>query len=257
MLLWAALGFVAGWLINLIADAWPHRQPLALPHCPHCHAPRRLLQWSGLVAYLTGQTHCRECTQRISIRWPLVELIAIALYAYVFFLFGLSLQLLLITFYSSVLLLVCVIDFEHRLILNRVMVPSILAAVALSFVTPNLTPLAAVAGGFTGLLLTGIIYLGGVLFVRVQARRGRIINEVAFGQGDVVLMLFIGLITGLSSVVRALVLGVLLGGVVAVGIVLFGLLQRQSKLYVPYAYGPYLAMAGWYVLIQNAVTSSQ
>ncbi|MEP7198459.1 MAG: prepilin peptidase [Chloroflexota bacterium] len=256
MVLWGALGFVVCWCVNVIADCGPYAEPLAAPRCLNCGTPRARAQWLGVVAYLSGQTRCRQCHERITWRWPLVELVGIVLCAYLFFLFGLSLQLLLSTLYSALLLLLCVIDLEHCLILNRIIYPAIALSFALSFVTPNLSPLSAIVGGLIGFAVTGLIYLGGKLFVRVQARRGRALDEVAFGQGDVRLMLFIGLITGATGVGRALLLGVVLGGVAALGIIVFGLLRRESKLYVPYAYGPYLALGGWVVLIQNSVASS-
>ncbi len=256
MFLWAAVGFLVGWLVNLIADTLPLGLPLSLPHCLNCDKPRRKTQWSGILTYALGQSRCAYCSKRISFRWPLVELVSLFLFAYLYALFDFSLKLFIISFYSATLLLVCVIDFEQRLILNRITWPAIIAALALSFVTPNLTPLSAVAGGLTGFILAGIIYLGGLLFVRLQARRGHVIREVAFGQGDVTLMLFIGLITGLSGILRALTIGVLLGGLAAVVMILIGVRRRQSTLFIPFAYGPYLAIAGWYVLIQNAVANS-
>ena len=161
--------------------------------------------------------------------------------------------LLLTSFYSAVLLLISIIDFEHRLILRVVIFPAIAIAALLSIVSPGLTLVSALLGGAAGFVVTGLIYLGGKLFVRMQARRGRVISEVAFGQGDVWLMLFIGLIVGLSSVLRALGLGVLIGGAVAAAILVFGAVRRESRLYVPFAYGPYLAIAGWIVLMQNIV----
>jgi leader peptidase (prepilin peptidase) / N-methyltransferase len=253
MLLWGLLGFAAGWLMNEVADAWPLDKPLGLPRCPQCSTPRVPAQWSGLAAYLLGQGRCRHCGRLIAWRWPLVELFSIIICLLLFHLIGPQPILPVVTLYSLILLLVCIIDFEHRLILNRVIYPAIAAAFALSFVTPGMTPLNAALGGLVGFALTGLIYLGGKAFVMLQARRGRIIEEVAFGQGDVWLMLFIGLITGVSGIVGALVYGILIGGVAALAIILIGALQRQSKLYVPYAYGPYLALAGWLILMQGVL----
>jgi hypothetical protein len=72
--------------------------------------------------------------------------------------------------------------------------------------------------------------------------------------GDVTLMLYIGLATGLFGVMRALGYGVLLGGAAAVLILIAGAVRRQSALHIPFAYGPYLSTAAWIVLVQNAPT---
>jgi len=254
MLLWGVLGFVAGWLMNVASDTWPLDKPLGVPACAQCGTPRALAQWSGLLAFLMRQSRCRNCGRRISLRWPLVELLSTLVCMVLYHLLGPTPVLWIVTLYTLILLLICIIDFEHRLILNRVIYPAIAAALILSFVSPNTTPSNAVLGGLVGFALTGLIYLGGKAFVILQARSGRIIDEVAFGQGDVSLMLFIGLITGVHEVIAALVLGILIGGVVALAIIVYGATQRQSKLYVPYAYGPYLALAAWLVLMQSALT---
>ncbi|MBI1802446.1 MAG: prepilin peptidase [Chloroflexi bacterium] len=253
---WALLGFFSGRLINMLADDWPYGRPLVLPLCcPQCGTARPWLQSSGLLAYAVGRSTCAQCGRRIAWRWPLVEAAAAVLFAYLYAEFDFSLTLVIVTLYTAILLLVCVIDFEHRLILSRVILPAIFGAFLLSFITPDLTAAQASAGGLVGFSVTGLIYAGGIGFVKWQARRGRPSNEVAFGQGDVMLMLFIGLITGVASVARALVLGVIFGGLAALAIVVFGLFRRQSVLHIPYAYGPYLALAGWLVLVQNALAA--
>ena len=266
MLWWALAGWLVGWTINLLADVLPTRaRPSLPPRCLECGAPRRRAQLSGLVAYLSGHMRCARCGQPIPLRWPLVELLTPALFAYLAVLladplqppdllpavFGLPMSpsLLLAALYTSVLLLICVIDIEHRLILRIVIFPAIVAGAVLSLLTPGLTLVSAILGGLSAFALTGLVYLGGLLFVSVQARRGRALSEVAFGQGDVWLMLFIGLILGFPEALRALVLGVVIGGFAALAILLFGLIRRESALYVPFAYGPYLALAGWIVLV--------
>ena len=261
------VGWIVGCLINTLADQLPLGQGLSLrPRCVHCNTPRHPIQYSGIVAYRARRAACAQCGRALGWRWLVVELVSILVFGYLAALYGsvlplsnpaslfilqLTPALLLSSFYSSLLLLISVIDFEHRLILRVVIFPAIAAAALLSLVSPGLTPGSALVGGAVGFMLTGIIYLGGKLFVHMQARRGRVISEVAFGQGDVWLMLFVGLIVGLSGVLRALVLGVLLGGAVAAAILVFGVVRRESKLYVPFAYGPYLAVAGWIVLLQN------
>ncbi len=274
MISWALLGWIVGVLVAVLADVLPSQQALtAPPRCAHCDTPRRMTQLSGIIAFALRQSRCAHCGRRIMTRSLLVEAISVALFVFLAAWLGdvfaarlgglspfqiqLTPTLLLTSLYSAILLLISVIDFEHRLILRVVIFPATVLALALSFITPTLTPFSAIVGGLSGLMLTGLVYVGGILFVRMQARRGRAISEVAFGQGDVWLMLFIGLIVGFPNVLRALVLGVLVGGVVAAGILTFGMMRRESKLYVPFAYGPYLAIAGWLVLIQSSVASSQ
>lgn len=249
--LWPFAGFAVAVLINLVADRWPHDLAFSGPRCAQCDQPRAGARRLAITALLARRAACPRCGARIAARHLIVELGLPALFGWLAYTFADPATLLIATFHSAVLALVCVIDFETRLILNRVIYPAIAAAAALAFVTPNLKPLGAFAGGALGLALTGLFYLGGILYVKWQSRRGPAIDEVAFGFGDVTLMLYIGLIVGLYGVLRALVLGVLFGGVVAFGIVIAGAARRQSVMHIPFAYGPYLALGGWITLLQN------
>jgi prepilin signal peptidase PulO-like enzyme (type II secretory pathway) len=143
-------------------------------------------------------------------------------------------QLLVAWFYTAWLLVVLVIDFEHRRVLN-VMLPS---AILVALVAPLLTLFhmahlttfsSALLGGIAGFLTFLVIFIVG---------RGRMM-----GAGDVKLAGVIGLIVGYPWVWAALVSGIFLGGIAA----LFLLARyRSAKSYM--AYGPYLAMGALLVL---------
>jgi len=142
--------------------------------------------------------------------------------------YGLTPLLPLFTFYISVLLLVLVIDLEHRLILNVVILPAILMAGIGSLISPG--PLPALAGGLIGFASFYLIAL---------ARKG------GMGGGDVKLAAFVGLATGFPSVIVALLIAVLAGGATALLLVLTRI--KGLKSYIPY--GPFLVVGGLVALI--------
>lgn len=134
-----------------------------------------------------------------------------------------------------VLVLVQVIffDFEHRLILDRVMFPSMLLALVVSlFGNPWW---AGVATGFAA----------GLLFLVIAVAGAAIFKAEALGFGDVKLALFMGLLLGPIPTVQALFYGVLLAGVVSVGIIV-----RHRSMKGTIAYGPYLAAGALVMLFQ-------
>jgi len=136
--------------------------------------------------------------------------------------------LLLFTFYICTLFLVLVIDLEHRLILNVVILPAILMAGIGSLISPGL--LRALAGGIVGFAPFYLIAL---------ARKG------GMGGGDVKLAAFIGLATGFPSVIVALLIAILAGGATALALVLTR--AKGLKSYIPY--GPFLVVGGLVALI--------
>lgn len=166
---------------------------------------------------------------------PLLAAVLFGLFA---FRFGPSYLLLVKSLWVAVLVQVIFFDAEHRLILDRVMVPAMVAALLLSFVTPDL--------GFLASLLTGLG--AGLLFLVLALAGSYFFGADALGFGDVKLVAFIGLIVGVHDVaiVTALFLGVLFAGVVSLVLVIFRVLTMKSGI----PYGPFLAAGALVVLYQ-------
>ena len=139
---------------------------------------------------------------------------------------------------AAILCLASSTDFERRRIPNRLVYPSIVAAVVVAPLWPdrNLDEIAigaAVAAGTAVVLLLVGALTGAVLGV----------NATAFGMGDAKLILLIGLLTGWARVVGALLLGVVFGGLPA-----FVLLFARGR-GATYSYGPYLALGAIVILL--------
>jgi leader peptidase (prepilin peptidase) / N-methyltransferase len=145
-----------------------------------------------------------------------------------------SFQLLALrSVFVIVLVQVVCFDFEHRLILDRVMFPAMaLALIASLFSQPWW------AGIATGLV-------AGVVFLVLSLVGSAIFKAEALGFGDVKLALFMGLLLGPLPTIQALFYGVLLAGVVSVGYIVW---HRSLKGTI--AYGPYLATGALIVLFQ-------
>jgi leader peptidase (prepilin peptidase) / N-methyltransferase len=145
-----------------------------------------------------------------------------------------SLQLLALrSVFVIVLVQVIFFDFEHRLILDRVMFPAMaLALIASLFSQPWWAGIAA--GLVAGLLFLFLALVGSAIF-----------KAEALGFGDVKLALFMGLLLGPLPTVTALFYGVLLAGVVSIGYIVW---HRSMKGTI--AYGPYLASGALIVLFQ-------
>jgi leader peptidase (prepilin peptidase)/N-methyltransferase len=162
--------------------------------------------------------------------------------------------LLLYTLYSTIFVLVIVIDLEHRLILNVVIYPAWMLALLGSLIHPS--PYfyrLALLGGLLGFGLLYLVYLAGELFVKVLSRmRGKPINAVAFGFGDVRLGGFIGLVLGFPGVLTALFVAVLLGGL---GGLLYWFVQavilRRYSLFSAIPYGPFLVIGAMLVMFTS------
>ena len=144
--------------------------------------------------------------------------------------------------FGLVLVQVIFFDFEHRLILDRVMFPSIALAALVgisALVAPGLglwrQPWwAGIAMGF----------IAGAIFLILSLVGAVIFKAEALGFGDVKLAAFMGLLLGWPYTFTAIFYGVLLAGVVAIGVIVW---RRSMKGSI--AYGPYLALGALILLL--------
>jgi len=225
ILLYAIIGWLVGGVLNVLADDMPQKARLRLPHCARCGARRPLVAWSATVGYLTGRGRCPDCAAPWSRRAVWVELTAAVVFVLLFDHYGFTGHMLLLSVYMAILILITVIDLEHRLVLNRVIGPSILLALIAGPFTPGLSLKAMLVGGLVGF---GLFYVVALLY------------PGGMGAGDVKLAAFIGLITGFPVVFVALLVTVFAGGLISLLLILTRIRSRRD--YIPY--GPFLVIGG-------------
>jgi leader peptidase (prepilin peptidase) / N-methyltransferase len=226
----AALGgLIIGSFLNVVAYRLPRGESLAHPpsHCPSCGAPIKPYDNIPVLSWVLLRGRCRNCKTPISARYPLVELTTGVLYALVMWArwddaAGIALGIVLVT----ILIPIAIIDFEHRIIPNRITGPAAIVAILIGllfdqdFVVEQLIAGAA-AGGF--FLVAAIAYPRGM------------------GMGDVklagVMGLYLGRAVGLAVLI-GLVAGVIVGGIIIARVGA----KEGRKMAVPF--GPFLALGG-------------
>jgi leader peptidase (prepilin peptidase)/N-methyltransferase len=239
-------GVAFGSFLNVCIDRLPLKKSLVYPdsHCDACQRRLTSLDMIPVVSYLWLRGRCRYCGERIPRRVLLVEAAGGALFFLAFWRYGLSAQFAVTAFWSCVFLVIIFIDWEHKLILNKVTYPAALVAIVILAID-SLLPQAGILRNFGFVpqpsILSGAIAgaIGFVFFLIVL-----LINPRGMGMGDVKLAGLIGLATGWPLVFVALMIGILIGGVVAV--VLLSLRLKGRKDVIPYgtflAIGPIVAL---------------
>jgi leader peptidase (prepilin peptidase)/N-methyltransferase len=140
-------------------------------------------------------------------------------------------------FYACLFIIISVIDLEHGLILNKVIYPSMVVALLLALLPrPWLTQW--VVTGVANAALGGGIGFAIFLLIAIVSRGG-------MGWGDVKLAALIGLATGFPLVFFAIIMGAILGGIVAVALVIAK--KRKRRETIPF--GPFLALAAMVTLL--------
>ncbi|MHB8611122.1 MAG: prepilin peptidase [Candidatus Dormibacteraceae bacterium] len=206
-ILWAVVGAAAGWGMRLGSVRLARLEDLEPGH-------RRWQVWGPPI--LSAILFAVFATEPIS--FPLLALRSL---------------------FVLVLVQVIFFDFEHRLILDRVIFPSITAALVLSLTGD---PWFSGHDRWHG-IATGVA--AGLLFLLLAIVGSAIFKAEALGFGDVKLALFMGLLLGPLPTIQALFYGVVLAGAVAIGYIVW---NRSVKGTI--AYGPYLAAGALIVLFQ-------
>jgi leader peptidase (prepilin peptidase)/N-methyltransferase len=225
----AALGgYVTGTLIAIFMDRMYTGAPLRVP-LSVCGGERLpALCWLGTAGYLLARGRCPNGCRLPARLWYL-PLTGAAAGAAIALGTESGAQAALVTLFSMVLLAFVGTDFERHLLPNRLMYPTLALALALSWAWPDRGPASSVIGGLLGLV---------VMFVLFMLVPG-------FGFGDVKLAALLGLLTGITGVFSALMLGVLAAGVGAVVM----LLTRRAGMKTDIAYGPYLALGAFVAML--------
>lgn len=228
----AVLGLAVGSFLNVVIWRVPRKLSVVRPgsHCPACEAPVRPIDNVPLVSWLRLRGKCRNCQAPIPLRYPLVEVGCAVLFAAAAARFGWTLALPAWLLLFAALLAISVIDLEHYIVPNRILIPVTAAAIPLL----GLAALGEGDGGdFVRALLGGVAGFGALLVLNVISPKG-------MGMGDVKLSFVLGLYLGFlgwGEVMLGFFLAFMLGAVVGGSLVVLRLRSRKDA--VPF--GPFLA----------------
>jgi leader peptidase (prepilin peptidase) / N-methyltransferase len=219
------IGAIFGSFLNVVAYRLPRGESLSRPRsrCPGCGTPVRPYDNIPVLSWLLLRGKCRDCREPISARYPIVEagtglLCALVVLAADDVWLGLAFVLLLVP--------VTLIDLDHRIIPNRLMLVGAIAAPAILLATEPDALLehaiaAVAAGGF--LLLAAVAYPRGM------------------GMGDVKLAAVMGLFLG-RAVGPAMFVALVAGTLVGAAVIARKGAREGRKTAVPF--GPFLALGG-------------
>ena len=221
------LGAGIGSFLNVCIYRLPRKESVVYKpsHCPSCGSKLGVADLAPVLSYVFLRGRCRHQGCRISPRYPLVELVTALLFLAAYINWGVSSHTAAMWVFLTMLVLVSVIDINHRIIPDEVLLVTTIIGLPLLF----LSSLNYLISGVIGFFSAGLLLLA----IAVASRGG-------MGGGDIKLSAVMGLFLGWQGVAVALFLSFLAGGVVS--ILLLATKIKGKKDAVPF--GPYLAVGG-------------
>ena len=222
-------GLVIGSFLNVCICRIANEESIAFPpsHCTNCGYELKAKDLIPVLSYIFLGGKCRSCKEKISIQYPIVEILNAILYIAIYLKFGFTLNLFKFCLFASLLIVIRFIDFKTKYVYNSTVVFGVVSGIlfaVLEWMETKSIPWNYIAGAFIGF---GIIYLIVIL------TRG-------MGEGDIDIALICGLFLGIKGILVTLFLAIILGGIVATIILIFKLKERKAEI----AFGPYLAIGG-------------
>ena len=250
------LGSCIGSFLNVVILRTHEKKTLGgRSQCPYCKHELQTLDLVPVISYLVLQGKCRYCSHKLSIQYPLVELLTAVSFTLVFLAFNSDfvssiwylvsgiqntkyeiLNILFAFFVTSVFMVVSVYDLRWGLIPDKIILPASITALTyqiLLFVLNTRYEILNTALLGLGLTLLTAFCVGLFFLLLIVVTKGK-----GMGGGDLKLSVFIALALGFPLTLIALLLAFLTGALASVILLLSGKKGLKSKI----PFGPFLAL---------------
>jgi len=257
----AALGLIVGSFLNVVIHRMPivlmrnwqrdcqdlsgqpensathERYNLVTPRsrCPHCGHAITAMENIPVISYLWLRGRCSSCRNRISLRYPFVELLSAALAAVAAWHFGFNAAGIAAILLTWLLVALAFIDIDHQLLPDAMVLPFLWVGLLLNLLNVFTSLPDAVLGAVAGYLSLWSVFH---TFKLITGKEG-------MGYGDFKLFALFGAWLGWQSLPLIILLSSFVGAMIGIGLIVFRGRDRAQ----PLPFGPYLAVAGWVALL--------
>lgn len=241
----AVIFFIFGALIgsfcNVVIYRWPREESFVSPRskCTTCKAPIPsylnipIFGW----LFLKGKANC--CGDKISVKYPLVELLTALCFLLTYYFFGLSIEAIEICLFFSMAIPCFFIDLEHYLLPDIYTYPGMVLGFLGSFVSSTRTPMESFLGIFLG---GGLLWFTAWSYEKLRKVEG-------MGLGDVKLLAWLGALVGVQGLPFIVFISCFIGALI--GIFLMVVFKKGRQTAIPF--GPFLISAALlYIFVPNA-----
>lgn len=244
----AFFGLLIGSFLNVCIYRLPRDMSVVTPrsHCPGCE---KTISWYDnipLLSYLLLRARCRNCGERIPMRYPVVELLTAVLFFWSVYARGWNVWGLKQCILAAIMVDLIFTDLEERILPDEFTLGGAVVGVGISFWAPPASGLSIFfvpaewpmwahgmfESAFGALVSAGLLWGVGTLYEKIRHREG-------LGLGDVKMLLTIGAFLGLPGALLTIFVSSLFGGIA--GMAYIWLSKEEMTYELPF--GTFLGMA--------------
>jgi leader peptidase (prepilin peptidase)/N-methyltransferase len=200
MVLLFILGLVMGSFFSVVGTRVPKNESIVKPrsHCENCN---HILKWYELIpiiSYVIQRGRCTKCKTKLSLSYPLIELLNGFLFSLSYALYGFSYEMMAFIIISSILILVFVSDFNYMIILDEPLIIGSILILGMKLYFFGFDT-------FTRSIYSGLIMFIFMLFIKLLGDKA--FKRESLGGGDIKLVTFFGFVFGVRLSLASVVFG--------------------------------------------------
>lgn len=236
-ILFLLFGLVIGSFLNVCIFRIPKEESISYPpsHCTNCGDKLKVTDIIPIISYLCLKGRCRTCKEKISIRYPIVEIINSICYLLIYREFGISIKSILFCILTSLLIVISMIDFDVKEVYRSTILFGLILGishVATSYIYSDINYMNKILGGIVGYLII-------LLIVKITR---------AMGEGDCEIAAVCGLFLGVKGIIVAIFIGILLGGIYGIILLISKYKNKKDEM----AFGPFISIGSFISIFYGA-----
>lgn len=221
------IGICIGSFLNICIDRMPKNQSIAFSsfRCQTCQHSLMGIDLIPILSYLGLKGKCRYCEKKISLQYPIIELLNGVLYVGLYLQYSLTPIFFALAILGSLLLVITIIDLKCQIIPDELIIFGL--AVCIPFHITSVY-------GITFLNGIGGFLIGGGIFLAIA-----LVTNGAMGGGDIKLMAMLGLWFGITNILIITMLAFFIGAIISILLLIFKIKNRKDMI----PFGPFIALA--------------
>lgn len=218
-------GICIGSFLNVVIYRVPNGISIAKGRsfCPECKTQIKNYDLIPVLSWILLKGICRNCGGKISIRYPVVELLGGVVAVLTFLCYGFTLKSFVAFILFAILICIAYVDYDSMEIPDSILYSLAVPCIASFFVFKEISIKERIIG---------LLCVSGFLLIMSLLIKG------SFGLGDVILMAFAGFFTGYKNIILAFFIGIVVSGLYAITKIITKKLKGKDHM----SFGPGLCL---------------